>query len=413
MYILGINISHHPSSCLIKDGEIVYYVEHERDIKIKNYTFQEHLNGHYENILDDELYYPGIDILKKHTDILDYVIFTSYGQEEIDGDIIKILGKNLDDNDIKYKTKLFFHENHHIYHASTAFYSSGFENAVALVMDGGGSYDKEYYYNNLKEKYKYPFRETESIYNFSYGEITPIFKHYSYLEHNVEEIFIVNKEKPYKEFFTHSFSCGNYYSLLVELFGTGDASQGKIMGLSSHFNEEVYKNPLYFEEWFYELNGEWVSKTCPFEFVQNIMNKLNLEICPNFNNFNPKKILKESNYYVDINEQNDLKNKFKNYANIAKKCQIETEKQTIRLIQKALDLSGSKNIVLSGGYFLNCVNNFKYLEHFPGINFYIDPMSNDGGTSIGAALWLYHGLTEDKTIRPLKNLYLGRDVKSN
>ena len=27
MYILGVNISHEPSACLLKDGEIVYFLK--------------------------------------------------------------------------------------------------------------------------------------------------------------------------------------------------------------------------------------------------------------------------------------------------------------------------------------------------------------------------------------------------
>mgnify|MGYP003325406429 CR=1 FL=1 len=30
MFVLGINISHHPSVCLLDDGEIVYYLEDDR-----------------------------------------------------------------------------------------------------------------------------------------------------------------------------------------------------------------------------------------------------------------------------------------------------------------------------------------------------------------------------------------------
>ena len=61
---------------------------------------------------------------------------------------------------------------------------------------------------------------------------------------------------------------------------------------------------------------------------------------------------------------------------------------TIKLIEKALSYSNSKNIVLSGGYALNCVNNYDYVKHFKDYNFFIDPIAHDGGISMGAALWL-------------------------
>ena len=47
---------------------------------------------------------------------------------------------------------------------------------------------------------------------------------------------------------------------------------------------------------------------------------------------------------------------------------------------------GAYSIVLSGGYALNCVNNYAYVSKFHTKNFFIDPVAHDGGTSIGAAL---------------------------
>tara|TARA_Y100000004_G_scaffold70000_1_gene78670 strand:- start:13 stop:999 length:987 start_codon:yes stop_codon:yes gene_type:complete len=76
------------------------------------------------------------------------------------------------------------------------------------------------------------------------------------------------------------------------------------------------------------------------------------------------------------------------HADRALKLQDETFSHTVELIEKAISYSDCKNIVLSGGYALNCVNNYRYLDVFPHHNFFVDPCPNDGGTSIGAALWL-------------------------
>ena len=48
------------------------------------------------------------------------------------------------------------------------------------------------------------------------------------------------------------------------------------------------------------------------------------------------------------------------------------------------------NIVLTGGCFLNVVVNYKLLKEFPDLNFYVDPISFDGGTAIGAAYIIHH-----------------------
>ncbi len=72
---------------------------------------------------------------------------------------------------------------------------------------------------------------------------------------------------------------------------------------------------------------------------------------------------------------------------IANKAQDETLKETIELIKKAKTYSDCKNIILSGGYHLNCSNNFKLVKHFPELNFFVDPMPYDGGTAVGAAYY--------------------------
>ena len=52
---------------------------------------------------------------------------------------------------------------------------------------------------------------------------------------------------------------------------------------------------------------------------------------------------------------------------------------------------------------------FEYFSAFPNVNFYFDPLANDAGTSLGAAKYYWHKTTNDKSIRPLKSLYLGHE----
>ena len=59
-------------------------------------------------------------------------------------------------------------------------------------------------------------------------------------------------------------------------------------------------------------------------------------------------------------------------------------------IKKGIEKTGIKNVVFSGGYGLNCVANYHYLNHLKGVNYYVEPISNDAGTAMGAAKYLYH-----------------------
>ena len=77
----------------------------------------------------------------------------------------------------------------------------------------------------------------------------------------------------------------------------------------------------------------------------------------------------------------------KNVLEIANKAQEETLEDFVELIKRAKKYSDSRNIILSGGYHLNCSNNFKIVKKFPEYNFFVDPIAYDGGTAVGAA---YH-----------------------
>ena len=66
------------------------------------------------------------------------------------------------------------------------------------------------------------------------------------------------------------------------------------------------------------------------------------------------------------------------------------------VIQKAVDLlPDCKNIILSGGYSLNCTNNYKYLQAFPEHQFFVDPIPHDGGTAVGCALDYWRDINAD------------------
>ena len=73
-------------------------------------------------------------------------------------------------------------------------------------------------------------------------------------------------------------------------------------------------------------------------------------------------------------------------ANLAYRLQKDFESYMINLLQQAVRMSGSKNLILTGGCALNCVANYEYLNHLSkDINFYVEPVSNDAGTAIGLA----------------------------
>ena len=105
---------------------------------------------------------------------------------------------------------------------------------------------------------------------------------------------------------------------------------------------------------------------------------------------------------------NFLFESFNDKADFAHTLQKQTQEYVAQYILHQIERTGCKNVCLSGGFFLNCVANYYYLSVLPkDVNLYIEPVSSDAGTSIGAAKYIYHEKTRDTTKRPLKSLYLG------
>jgi carbamoyltransferase len=87
--------------------------------------------------------------------------------------------------------------------------------------------------------------------------------------------------------------------------------------------------------------------------------------------------------------------------------QEATENRMIQLIQRAYEETGETNIVVCGGYGLNCVANYKYWKEFSDLNIYCEPISHDGGTSIGGAKYLWNQLSDNTEPSTQASVYYG------
>jgi carbamoyltransferase len=98
-----------------------------------------------------------------------------------------------------------------------------------------------------------------------------------------------------------------------------------------------------------------------------------------------------------------------NRRDMAYAVQTQTQEEVLKLIKKTAELTGHKRVVISGGYGLNCVANYWYLDKLKddGIEIYVEPISNDAGTAMGAALLFWHSTYNDSTVRANDTLYLG------
>ncbi len=299
--ILGINISHNCSFAFLENGILKEYYEEERFNHIKDYMPEENNHGIYN------YKYKALNCFKDIT--FDMVIFSSYnrGHLQIEMPIVNHILTQ-----VSHKDFSFHLDNHHIYHAICGLHFSKFNEAIALISDGGGEnvYDKNF--KVLQSIYLINKDKVQNKYRYISNKRNDYFNHFPEIEQlkvleNIDTVF------------SSKLKAGLKYIHYLRKAGFNYGEEGQLMGIAA------YKN-----------------------------SKNNLD----------KQVLE-----------------------IANTAQEETLKDVIELMEKAITYSDCKNIILSGGYHLNCSNNFKLVKLFPKYNFFVDPICHDGGTAVGAALY--------------------------
>ncbi len=339
IWIAGISTGHNASTCLLKNGELIFYIEEER-LSRKKY---------------DENPFLSIDEIFKYTDKLDYLVVADNTDYPFNSNpfIIYCFKTKLIESD---KQVYFQPDEHHLYHAANAFYASGFKEAVCIVVDAQGSFKT---YGNTEGW------EVESVYKAKYPDLFgPRLKrlYNPFNQPSICENFYQQNQfgtlSIGKIEVTNKQNIGALYSGVSVGLGFGNLDCGKVMGLSSYSHNYVDIVSL--------------AESCDKHYISKI---------------------KDINLYKR--------------EDISYSVQKHTQEKMLSLIEYAINNSGCSNVVISGGYGLNCVANYFYKKSLPHINFYVDPISHDGGLSIGASKLFYHRLTKDTTIKPQDTLYTG------
>ena len=360
MNILAINPGHNGAAALLVDGELKFYIEEERLSRNK------YDGNPYRGILEALKY--GVDILVLGGTSEQFPQLPWTGEDPYSG-LLKKFNKNLQVINVG--------GNHHIGHAAGAFYNSGFEDAVAVIVDGSGTRREI----QVNENFTNPGFETETIFDCTYEEGFKTL--YSSYGGNYDTQRVVGTEGEMDS----AVTLVKAYEAVSEYLGFGFIEAGKTMGLAPYGKKSEDIPPLFVggrgnKNVFLPAYpaGAHVDHT-RFEYLA----------------------LKEDPraWHSDSSKVTEAA------KNLAWAVQEDTQTLVGDLIEKAVDMSGKKNVVIAGGYGLNCVANYYYKKRFPDLNIYVDPISHDGGTAIGLAKLIHYDMTKDKTIRPLDTLYLG------
>ncbi len=100
------------------------------------------------------------------------------------------------------------------------------------------------------------------------------------------------------------------------------------------------------------------------------------------------------------------------HKDIASATQLIYEEVLFNLLNYVQKETNQKNIVIGGGCALNGVANGKIINKTEFENAWINPDPGDGGTSVGAALYLYNCTLKKKRNFVMENAYLGPEFTS-
>lgn len=360
MNIVAIARGHNASTTLLVDGQIVFYLEEERLTRTKY----------------DGAPLAGLIEVFKHVDRIDHLVvchthrdgpLLDWTVEDLYVGMVRKLSRK------KFNFQVHFIDTaHHQLHAACAFYNSGFETAACVIADGAGSFLK---YNGMDNL----FYEFESLFKAEYPDkFTSVYKHIG-----TKDSIGFMHDKENNVYLTEYPGTTKVYEAVTQYCGFPSIEAGKLMGLAPYGKPNPDLPPLFRDGW---GNRDVIKPAYP----------------------NDVRVIFER---YDILSKDVLEHTEDDFTQVQKDLafavQEQTEKQLMNLIAKAHELTGETNIVICGGYGLNCVANYKYLEKFPNLNIYCEPISHDGGTSIGAAKLVYNSIVQNMVPQAQQSVYYG------
>jgi len=394
-WIAGITRGHNAGVCLLKDGEIVFAIEEER---LSRHKYD---GGPYASIVK----------ILEYTDKLDYLAIAhtqelreTSGHVDFTGDDVYTgLARKL--GLIDRKANIYNHPQvidlsyvHHKLHAACAFYRSGFETATAVIVDGAGTFIPLQIEGQTQMTW-----ELESIFTCRYpNNFKTVYKHLGgrgpWVGAHIPSMDSSREgeEGTHELVLDDSAGITKAYEAVTQYCGWAPIEAGKTMGLFPYGGPNSNIPPIYSDG---GGSGKW----------RTTDRNLIIPTYPNGARVNEGRY-EELTTPSDVYENGEDVTLLQNRRDMAWAVQTQSQEEVLRLIRKAVDTTGITNVVLSGGYGLNCVANYWYLEQLKdeGINFYVEPISSDAGTAIGAAMIVHHRLTEDDIVRPYADsLYLG------
>ncbi len=344
MYTLGISCYYHDSAAsLLKDGKVLAAVEEER------FSRKKFDDGFPQMAIDwclkeaaitpeniDSIAFYDKPVLKFERLLDNYIAVAPRGLYSFLNVIPKWLHKRLwvKDEILKhlkgFNGEIIFTE-HHVSHAAHTFFTSPFDDAAILTVDGVGEW---------------------STTAFGAAHDTTI-----KLTNDIR--------------WPHSV--GLFYSAFTYFLGFQvNEGEYKLMGLSA------YGKPKYYD--------------LILEELVDLKNDGSVHLNMKYFSFTCDKVMTNQNFsdLFGIPRRKEDSKAEQIHFDIAASAQLVLEEILLRMVNHVHKKTGEKNLCLGGGVALNGVANYRILKEGPFENLHIPPSPGDGGSAIGCAQYLYY-----------------------
>lgn len=339
MNILSLITSHDASITYISDGKLKYFAKEER------------LSGYKH----DKGFTKCLDYIIKNNFKVDLVVLNSTtAPDTFHREYLEFMLRKQFDCEVVH-----LEYDHHLSHASLAFCNSGYDESLVFVADRNGS--KNQYYAEVESIFKInKDYNIKSVYkNFAVSQIGKV----DFDKEIIDQIKKYKVKNPSCDIRCDStLGITQVYESATTLIGEGVLNNGKVMGLASYGKDNNFGDLFY--------DGIANSHL----FMKYLIN-------------GQDRVLLKEHYNKEIKKVTEINYQF--YADYAFQVQKQTQEEVLKLIKHYVEKTNIKTVCVTGGYGLNVVTNQYLIKNLPDIDFYFEPISDDTGISLGAAIYAH------------------------